>query len=470
MISDLINSYSDYHHEQIDAEPKGCEAPNVWKRIGEDRWVIMYDIYSARPHNFGFVETTDFKTFKPLGRFNEGVMKATNFSSPKHGSVIQITLDEARRLERYWDERQSQPRLVRPGALWPDASGRHINAHGGGIVEHNGTYYWFGEHKADHTSAALVGVMCYASEDLVHWRNCGVALSVSDEPGSDIERGCVLERPKVIYNKVTGKFVMWFHLELKGQGYRAARYGVAVSDKPEGPYTFLYSQRANAGLYPVDMSRKDIRRMNKLKADDYREWWTPAWREAIKKGLFLKRDLQGGQMSRDMTLYVDDDGRAYHIFSSEDNLTMHVAELTDDYLHHTGRYTRVAPGGQNEAPALFKHEGTYWMITSGCTGWEPNEARMFSAPSIWGPWTQHPNPCTGPNAAKTFGAQSTYVLQINHSGGNALKSPRYLFMADIWRPKHPSDARYVWLPIAFEGGVPVVRWQEAWEMGKFLGD
>lgn len=470
MISDRINSYSDYHHEQIDAEPKGCEAPNVWKRIGEDRWVIMYDIYSARPHNFGFVETTDFKTFKPLGRFNEGVMKATNFSSPKHGSVIQITLDEARRLERYWDERQSQPRLVRPGALWPDASGRHINAHGGGIVEHNGTYYWFGEHKADHTSAALVGVMCYASEDLVHWRNCGVALSVSDEPGSDIERGCVLERPKVIYNKVTRKFVMWFHLELKGQGYRAARYGVAVSDKPEGPYTFLYSQRANAGLYPVDMSRKDIRRMNKLKADDYREWWTPAWREAIKKGLFLKRDLQGGQMSRDMTLYVDDDGRAYHIFSSEDNLTMHVAELTDDYLHHTGRYTRVAPGGQNEAPALFKHEGTYWMITSGCTGWEPNEARMFSAPSIWGPWAQHPNPCTGPNAAKTFGAQSTYVLQINHSGGNALKSPRYLFMADIWRPKHPSDARYVWLPIAFEGGVPVVRWQEAWEMGKFLGD
>lgn len=105
MISDKINHYDDYHAEQIDAEPKGCEAPNTWKRIGEDKWVIMYDIYSANPHNFGFVETTDFKTFKPLGRFNEGVMKATNFVSPKHGSVIQITKKEAKRLEKYYKKK-----------------------------------------------------------------------------------------------------------------------------------------------------------------------------------------------------------------------------------------------------------------------------------------------------------------------------------------------------------------------------
>ena len=102
MISDRINHFDDYHAEQIDDERSGCEAPNVWKRIGEQKWVVMYDIYSVNPHNFGFVETTDFKTFKPLGRFNEGVMKATNFSSPKHGSVIHITKKEAKRLEEYW--------------------------------------------------------------------------------------------------------------------------------------------------------------------------------------------------------------------------------------------------------------------------------------------------------------------------------------------------------------------------------
>jgi len=100
--SGKINSGYDYTDRQIDGEPKSCEAPNVWKRIGENRWVVMYDVFSINPHNFGFVETTDFKTFIPIGHFNDGPMKSTNFSSPKHGSVIQITAEEARRLEQHF--------------------------------------------------------------------------------------------------------------------------------------------------------------------------------------------------------------------------------------------------------------------------------------------------------------------------------------------------------------------------------
>lgn len=102
--SDHINRGYKTVAPQIDNEPKGCEAPNTWKRIGEDKWVVMYDIYSINPHNFGFVETTDFKTFTPLGHFNEGTMKAENFSSPKHGSVIHITKKEAKKLEKYWNK------------------------------------------------------------------------------------------------------------------------------------------------------------------------------------------------------------------------------------------------------------------------------------------------------------------------------------------------------------------------------
>ncbi|MDE6120160.1 MAG: glycoside hydrolase family 43 protein [Muribaculaceae bacterium] len=100
--SDKINCGYEYLPMQIDAEPGSCEAPNVWKRIGEDKWVIMYDIYSIEPHNFGFVETSDFKTFTPLGHFNEGVMKTTNFTSPKHGAVIQISAEEKNRLENHY--------------------------------------------------------------------------------------------------------------------------------------------------------------------------------------------------------------------------------------------------------------------------------------------------------------------------------------------------------------------------------
>jgi len=483
MISDRINHFDDFHPEQIDAESGACEAPNVWKRIGQNKWVIMYDIYSIRPNNFGFVETSDFKTFTPLGHFGEGVMKMNNFTSPKHGSVIHITKAEAKRLENYWNEQQRKPKTIRSGELWRDDSGRHINAHGGGILKYGDTYYWFGEHKSERTSDALVGVMCYASKDLVNWRNCGVALSVTpslnsqpstlnSQLSSDIESGCILERPKVIYNNVTKKFCMWFHLELKGQGYNAARYGVAVADRPEGPYKFLYSQRANAGTWPVEFSEKDIAVADTLVPANYKEW-TPAWRKAVDQGLIVKRDFGTGQMSRDMTLFVDDDGKAYHIFSSEENLTLHIAELTADYLHHSGRYTRVAPAGHNEAPAIFKHDGTYWMITSGCTGWEPNEARMFSAPSIWGPWTQHPNPCRGPLAEKTFNGQSTFILTLNSPLGPTGRLPKqelstlnsqYIFMADIWRPRHPIDARYIWLPIEFEDGKPVIQWRDEWSI------
>ena len=345
---------------------------------------------------------------------------------------------------------------IRSGEIWPDDRGVHINAHGGGIICHDQVYYWYGEHKSDWSSAAFVGVTCYSSRNLTDWKYEGVALSVVDEQGHDIERGCTLERPKVLFNQKTGKYVMWFHLELKGRGYEAARYGVAVSDSPTGPFRFLYSCRANAGKWPVEFGKEELAVVDTLDARYYKEWWTPSWRKAVKQGLLLKRDFSGGQMSRDMALFLDDDGKAYHIFSSEENLTMHIAELTDDFTAHTGKYTRVAPGGQNEAPAIFKQDGTYWMITSGCTGWDPNEARMFSAPSIWGPWTQHPNPCRGPRADKTFGAQSTFALR--------LPDGRWMFMADIWKPRHPIDARYVWLPIQWEEGKPVVEWKDAWSL------
>lgn len=350
---------------------------------------------------------------------------------------------------------------IKPGAIWPDDRGVHVNAHGGGVLKSGNTFYWFGEHKADTTSSAMVGVTCYSSTDLENWTYRGVALAVTDEKGSDIERGCILERPKVVYNKKTGKYVMWFHLELKGQGYAAARYGVAVADRAEGPYRFVRSGRVCPGIWPENLSNPDTDELTAaMNRKPELEWWTPEWMEYVKKGMFTWRDFKGGQMARDQTVYVDDDGKAYHVFSSEENLTLIIAELSDDYTEHTGRYVRVAPGGQNEAPALMKRDGTYWMITSGCTGWAPNKARMFKAGSIWGPWEQLPNPCVGPNADLTFGGQSTYILQLGSE---------YIFMADIWRPEHPSDARYIWLPIKFAAdGTPIVEWQDQWSPKEIL--
>ncbi|WP_300851873.1 family 43 glycosylhydrolase [uncultured Bacteroides sp.] len=351
-------------------------------------------------------------------------------------------------------------KAITSSEVWKDTEGNVINAHGGGILAYNGRYYWFGEHRPEKGFTTEVGVTCYSSDDLRNWKYEGVALSVSDEAGSDIEKGCIMERPKVIYNRRTGKFVMWFHLELKGQGYGPARAGVAVSDTPAGPYRFVRSGRVNPGIYPLNMTREEQGMTWNM--DSY-EWWTPEWRDAVGKGMFVKRDVEGGQMSRDMTLFVDTDGKAYHIYSSEENLTLHIAELTDDYMRHSGRYVRLFPGGHNEAPTLFKKDGIYWMITSGCTGWEPNEARMFSASSIWGPWKQHPNPCRGENSEKTFGGQGTFVLPLSEN--------RFLFMADVWKPKSLMYSGYIWLPVLFDGqGVPFMEWSEDMSVVDMVGE
>jgi beta-galactosidase len=103
--SDKINGGYIYRPGQVDFAPRSCEAPNVWKRIGEDKWVLMYDIFSIRPHNFGFAETSDFETFTNLGHFDGGVMQRTNFSVQKHGAVIQLTKEEVARLTEYYKQK-----------------------------------------------------------------------------------------------------------------------------------------------------------------------------------------------------------------------------------------------------------------------------------------------------------------------------------------------------------------------------
>ncbi len=346
------------------------------------------------------------------------------------------------------------------GQLWMDTEGNHINAHGGNIIKYKKTYYWYGENRPYNGFTTEKGVGVYSSKDLRTWKNEGIVLPVSEEAGHDIERGCIMERPKVVYNKKTKKFVMLFHLELKGRGYEAARVGFAVSDSPTGPFKFIRSTRINANIWPFDMSEQDIEAAKKTDASQWKDWWTPEWRAEVNKGMYLWRDMAGGQMSRDMTVYIDDDGKAYHITSSQENLTLLVCELQDDYLGYTGKYNMIAPGGQNEAPCIFKKDGTYWLICSGCTGWAPNEARMFTSKSIWGPWKQLPSPFVGTAtgyrnmpANKTFGGQGSYILN------NVADYP--IFMADIWNSRHLSQSMHLWLPINFdENGVPVIKWAD----------
>ncbi len=353
-----------------------------------------------------------------------------------------------------------------PGELWLDTNGIPINAHGAGMLRHEGTYYWFGEHKVEGElgNTAQVGVHVYSSEDLYNWQDEGIALNVSEDPESDITRGCVLERPKVIHNPRTGKFVMWFHLEIKSSGYMSARTGLAVADQVTGPYQFSHSLRPNAGHWPQNVPADQRKPLDAEELEIITEWGPGfAYQEGYPIDLTFRRDFEGGQTSRDMTLFVDDDNHAYHIHASEGNGTLGLSELSNDYLSMTGRYIRVLPNRYHEAPAMMKHKGVYYLITSDCTGWAPNPARLSRSDSIWGPWSELGNPCVGTpeQLATTFESQSTYILPV------AGRKDAYIFMADRWRPHNAIDGRYVWLPIQFKNDVPFIAWKDRWDLSFF---
>jgi beta-xylosidase len=336
-----------------------------------------------------------------------------------------------------------------PGEVWNDTAGSPINAHGGGMLFHEGVYYWYGEAKAGRTflpdcnkswggtRVDLTGVSCYSSTNLYNWKNEGLALAaVPDDPKHDLHSSRVLERPKVIYNHATKQFVMWMHAD--SADYKAACAGVAVSAKPTGPFKYLSSFRPDAGFWPKNVTEAD-----KL----------PSRTNA------LARDFKQGQMARDLTVFVDDDSKAYLFYASEDNATMHVSLLTADYLHTTGEYARILVGRSMEAPAVFKRGGKYYLIASGCTAWAPNAARLSVADSIFGPWTELGNPCVGKDADMTFRCQSTYVLPVAHASG------RLIFMADRWKQWDLPDSRYVWLPLEFDAeNRPVIRWHDRWSL------
>ena len=309
-------------------------------------------------------------------------------------------------------------RQFRPGEVWRDTSGVPIQAHGGGILYHAGVFYWYGEDKTQGYNNK-VGVSCYSSRDLYTWKHEGTALVASAVPTQFQDTG-VLERPKVIYNAKTRKFVLWAHLD--ANGYSESVAGVAISDSPTGPFTLL------SHSHPI-----------------------------------------GTSTYRDMNLFLDEDGAAYTLYSAENNATIYIVRLNEEFtgpempLVEGKSWVRAIPNHSREAPAPFKHNGRYYLITSGTSGWDPNAAMLASADHILGPWTLGENPCVGSDANTTFHSQSTFVLPIiGRSPGG------FIYMGDRWKSQKLADSRYVWLPFQFRADNTFeLTWHETWDLSVF---
>ena len=252
---------------------------------------------------------------------------------------------------------------MKNGEIWLDKSDMPIHAHGGCRLEHNGRIYWYGENRTNDNY-----VSCYISEDGgKSWEFSNHVLTTSSKVQAmrveadlalknDDETKVNIERPKVLYNAKTKKFVMWAHYE-NGKDYLDARCMVATCDTPDGDFVYHGSFR------PF------------------------------------------GHMSRDCTLF-DDSDKAYLISASRDNADLHIYRLSEDYLNVARHVNSLFSNEYREAPAIVKQNGMYLMVTSQCTGWRANQGGYSVSKDIEGDWTD-----IAPfGDATTFKSQSAFMF------------------------------------------------------------
>lgn len=311
----------------------------------------------------------------------------------------------------------------RPGTLWLDTHGKPINAHGGGVLFHDGRYYWYGEHKLPGRSEAQGaggGVHCYSSANLVDWDDEGVVLPVDREnPKSEIALGCILERPKVLFNPRTRKFVLFFKLYPPRKGYEFGYLGVATADTPRGP--FRYSHR------------------------------------------FLGADSPYG--SGDFVLVADERGIMHHLAVRKPDKVFVAGPLTDDYLRPAGPYVPVQGiTSHTEAPAVMRVGGLYYLIGSGSSGWSPNAARSFVASALTGPYRELGNPARGVNPHNRLGPEKTFGGQISFLLPVPGRPEAFIALFDLWKPERAADGLYAWLPVSIAAGRPLIEWRDEWTL------
>jgi hypothetical protein len=293
-------------------------------------------------------------------------------------------------------------KVFKPGEVWPDVEGKHIQAHGGGIIKLGKMYYWYGEERSQGLDTNYRYVSCYSSKDLLNWKFRGDVVKMSDP--ENLGRRWILERPKVFYNKKTRKYVMYFHLD--NSTYKVAKVGIAVSDKPDGQFTFVKSFR------PLDHESRDI-----------------------------------GQ-------FIDDDGTAYLVFEDRP-FGFRIARLSDDYMNVEKEMTLVK--AHMEGGAIVHYNGLYYSIGSALTGWRANPNKYATAPTLEGPWTEFKD--IAPPETNTYGSQSTMLIKVIGK-----KSTTVIFMADKWKPATQWDSRYIWMPLQIGEGKLWVPQPQPWTL------
>ncbi len=294
-----------------------------------------------------------------------------------------------------------------PGQVWLDTEGKRIQAHGGFVMYLDGTYYWYGENKEKTDGVNGIwhwGVRCYASTDLYNWEDKGVIIPPEPEdPDSPLHPSANMDRPHIIYDKETKKYVCW--LKIMGKGMNQTET-VLTADHILGPY-----EKVRVGLKPLGMSAGDF------------------------------------------DLAVAKDGKAYYYFERVHSETI-CADLTEDYTDVTGYYSTHFPHHEGppyvrEATAHFYRKGKHYLVTSGTTGYLPNPSQVAVGDTWHGPFRTLGNPHPEDASNTSYHSQIS-SFDFGRMGEQVVENT--------------SIADYVWLPFRFEGERAYLDWKDSWSL------
>lgn len=351
---------------------------------------------------------------------------------------------------------------IRPGKVWLDTEGKRIQAHGGSVICVDGRFYWYGENKERTTGKDDIwhwGIRCYSSSDLYNWNDEGLIVPPEvDDPSSPLHPAQMMDRPHIIYNARTERFVLW----AKIMGH-PSYFTVYTSPSILGPY-----QPATRMVRPCDRNVGDF-------------------------------DLAVDACTGQACLFSQLPHSAIYTIPLNEDYTDVEGECTDHFLH-------VGPPEAREAPAYFTRAGKHYLITSGTTGYHPNPSEVAIANAWEGPYAVIGDPHPDDASRTSFNSQISCVFQVPD------KKDLFIAMADRWEPWLPaaegedafasgeafrtfsnrfcdlfnpavdvavteddrraikidtSQSDYVWLPLLFKGDRVEIPWRDEWRLDEF---
>lgn len=427
---------------------KGSDTTNPYKvygsRDGVDFDTVLVDASDLNAPGFDSREVTAGGTYRFVRLVVENVVNIRNNGSASWASGLHEFSVYGAPVEEETDYAG-----VPVGEPWLDNRGATIQAHGGGFLQmedEDGTpiYYWAGEDKT-HNRSSFNGINLYSSKDLVNWKYENTILKPDPtNPGLNDNK---IERPKLIYNKSTGKFILWGHWETR-DSYSSSQVCVAVSDTVNGNYEFLGHWRPGGTM-------KNWRQQGDICYYENDPEKTPIAKELIEAD---------GNPSRDMTVYVDGE-TAYLVSACAADHSIAIYELNEEFTDVApGKEYHVLTGEKLEAPAIVKAGEYYYLIGSGQSGWYPNQGRYAYTKNLadvdsWSEVQWFAN-------NTTFYSQPTNIMTLTDPAGKN----SYVYMGDRWNPNALRDSTYVWLPLDIDGGKLSMEYLPEWSLDQETGE